>query len=109
MHELTIAEVAYFGGVAEGAHTLNPLRDHDHAVEGATTSSAHRGGRLYHHQTANEARANRRRQPRVLTPDSIAAGFFAEEVRRESRNGTASRSSTRAASPFAPPSTQKFS
>src|SRR5579862_9912068 len=85
VHELTVAEVAYLAALPKEPSSLNPFRDHDRAVE----------RRNYviglmeedHYITAKQADEARSEplvvNPRVLTPNSIAAGFFAEEVRRE--------------------------
>jgi len=85
VHELTIAEVAYLAALPKEPSALNPFRDHDRAVERRNYVI----GRMEEDgyvtaQQANEARAEPLVvNPRVLTPNSIAAGFFAEEVRRE--------------------------
>ena len=65
--------------------SLNPFRNHDRAVERRNYVI----GRMEEdgYITAKQANAARAEplvvNPRVLTPNSIAAGFFAEEVRRE--------------------------
>ena len=85
VHELTIAEVAYLAALPKEPSSLNPFRDHDRAVErrNYVIGRMEEDGYITAKQ-ANEARAEPLAvNPRVLTPNSIAAGFFAEEVRRE--------------------------
>ena len=85
VHELSIAEVAYLAALPKEPSSLNPFRNHDRAVERRNYVI----GRMEEdgYVTADEARKARAEplvvNPRVLTPNSIAAGFFAEEVRRE--------------------------
>ena len=85
VHELTIAEVAYLAALPKEPSSLNPFRDHDRAVErrNYVIGRMEEDGYITAKQ-ASEARAEPLVvNPRVLTPNSIAAGFFAEEVRRE--------------------------
>jgi penicillin-binding protein 1A len=85
VHELTIAEVAYLAALPKEPSSLNPFRDHDRAVErrNYVIGRMEEDGYITAKQ-ANESRAEPLVvNPRVLTPNSIAAGFFAEEVRRE--------------------------
>ena len=85
VHELTIAEVAYLAALPKEPSSLNPFRDHDRAVErrNYVIGRMEEDGYITAKQAA-EARAEPLVvNPRVLTPNSIAAGFFAEEVRRE--------------------------
>jgi len=85
VQELSVAEVAYLAALPKEPSALNPFRNHDRALERRNYVI----GRMAddHYITADEARAARAEpltvNPRVLTPNSIAAGFFAEEVRRE--------------------------
>jgi penicillin-binding protein 1A len=85
VHELTIAEVAYLAALPKEPSALNPFRDHDRAVERRNYVIGRMAEDGY--ITAEQARQARAEplvvNPRVLTPDTIAAGFFAEEVRRE--------------------------
>jgi penicillin-binding protein 1A len=85
VHELTISEVAYLAALPKEPSSLNPFRDHDRAVErrNYVIGRMQEDGYITAKQ-ADEARAEPLVvNPRVLTPNSIAAGFFAEEVRRE--------------------------
>jgi penicillin-binding protein 1A len=85
VHELTIAEVAYLAALPKEPSSLNPFRDRDRALERRNYVI----GRMEEdgYITTKQASAARAEplvvNPRVLTPNSIAAGFFAEEVRRE--------------------------
>ena len=85
VHELNIAEVAYLAALPKEPSSLNPFRNHDRAVDRRNYVI----GRMMDdgYITADQAKAAKA-QPlaittRDFTPDSIAAGFFAEEVRRE--------------------------
>ncbi len=85
VRELTIAEVAYLAALPKEPSALNPFRNHDRALERRNYVIGRMAEDGY--ITQDEARAARAEplnvNPRVLTPNSIAAGFFAEEVRRE--------------------------
>ena len=85
VHELTIAEVAYLAALPKEPSELNPFRNHERAIDRRNYVI----GRMEEdgYITADQAKKARAEplnvNPRVLTPNSIAAGFFAEEVRRE--------------------------
>ena len=85
VHDLTISEVAYLAALPKEPSSLNPFRNHDRAVERRNYVIGRMAEDGY--ITAEQARQARAEplivNPRVLTPNSIAAGFFAEEVRRE--------------------------
>jgi len=85
VHELTLSEAAYLAALPKEPSALNPFRDHDRAVERRNYVIGRMAEDGY--ITADEARKARAEpllvNPRILTPNSIAAGFFAEEVRRE--------------------------
>ncbi len=85
VHELSIAEVAYLAALPKEPSALNPFRNHDRAVERRNYVIGRMAEDGY--ITAEQARQARAEplnvNPRVLTPNTIAAGFFAEEVRRE--------------------------
>jgi penicillin-binding protein 1A len=85
VHELSIAEVAYLAALPKEPSALNPFRNHDRAVERRNYVIGRMAEDGY--ITAEQAKAARAEPlvvtPRALTPNSIAAGFFAEEVRRE--------------------------
>ncbi len=85
VHELSIAEVAYLAALPKEPSALNPFRNHDRALDRRNYVI----GRMAEDGYITQAQAQKARaeplkvNPRVTTPNSIAAGFFAEEVRRE--------------------------
>ncbi len=85
VNELNVAEVAYLAALPKEPSALNPFHNHDKAVDRRNYVI----GRMLEdgYITAEQAKAAKAAPltitPRELTPDSIAAGFFAEEVRRE--------------------------
>ena len=85
VNELTIAEVAYLAALPKEPSALHPFRNHERAVDRRNYVI----GRMEEdgYITAEQARKARAEplvvSPRVLTPNAIAAGYFAEEVRRE--------------------------
>src|SRR5580700_1954381 len=85
VHELSIAEVAYLAALPKEPSELNPFRNHDRALDRRNYVI----GRMAEDGYITQEQAQKARAepltitPRVLTPNSIAAGFFAEEVRRE--------------------------
>jgi penicillin-binding protein 1A len=85
VHELSIAEAAYLAALPKEPSALNPFRNRDRAIERRNYVIGRMAEDGY--ITADQAKAARAEpltvSPRVLTPNSIAAGFFAEEVRRE--------------------------
>jgi penicillin-binding protein 1A len=85
VHELSIAEVAYLAALPKEPSALNPFRNRDRAVERRNYVIGRMAEDGY--ITQEQAKAARAEPlvvtPRVQTPNSIAAGFFAEEVRRE--------------------------
>src|SRR5579863_8070798 len=85
VHELTIAEVAYLAALPKEPIALNPFRNHDRAVErrNYVILRMEEDGYINHAQAVAARAEPLAVHPRVLTPDSIAGGFFAEEVRRE--------------------------
>jgi len=85
VRELSVAEVAYLAALPKEPSALNPFRNHDRALERRNYVIGRMAEDGYITQDqARQARAEPLTvNPRVLTPNSIAAGFFAEEVRRE--------------------------
>ena len=85
VHELSVAEVAYLAALPKEPSALNPYRNHDRAIERRNYVIGRMAEDGY--ITAEQAKAARAEPltitPRVLPTNSIAAGFFAEEVRRE--------------------------
>src|ERR1700677_3370508 len=85
VHELPIPEVRYLAALPKEPSDLNPFRHHDRAVDRRdyVIGRMEEDGYITHAQ-AKEARGEPLSvHPRVPTPDSIAGGFFAEEVRRD--------------------------
>ncbi|WP_374547772.1 transglycosylase domain-containing protein, partial [Rhodoblastus sp.] len=85
VHELSLAETAYLAGLPKGPNNYNPFRNREAAiarrnyviermVENGYVSRADGDAAKAEPLTVN---------PRALSPNSIAAGYFAEEVRRE--------------------------
>jgi penicillin-binding protein 1A len=85
VHELTVAEVAYLAALPKEPSALNPFRNHDRAIERRNYVIGRMAEDGY--ITPEEAQKARSEpltiKSRAPTPNSIAAGFFAEEVRRE--------------------------
>ncbi|MGD0564152.1 MAG: penicillin-binding protein 1A [Roseiarcus sp.] len=85
VNELTVAEVAYLAALPKEPSALNPFRNHDRAIERRNYVIGRMAEDGY--ISAEQAKVARAEPltvtPRALTPNSIAAGFFAEEVRRE--------------------------
>ena len=85
VNELSIAEVAYLAGLPKGPNNYQPFLHRDAAVDRRNYVLS----RMAENGYISKAEADKARaeplgiNPRVLTPDSYAAGYFAEEVRRE--------------------------
>jgi penicillin-binding protein 1A len=85
VNELSLAESAYLAGLPKGPNNYNPYRNREAAiarrnyviermVENGYVTRAEGDAAKAEPLTVN---------PRALSPNSIAAGYFAEEVRRE--------------------------
>lgn len=85
VNELSLAETAYLAGLPKGPNNYNPYRNREAAitrrnyviermVENGYVSRAEGDAAKAEPLTVN---------PRALSPNAIAAGYFAEEVRRE--------------------------
>jgi penicillin-binding protein 1A len=85
VHELSISEVAYLAALPKEPSALHPFRNHERAVDRRNYVIGRMEEEGY--ITAEQAKKARGEplnvNPRVLTPNAIAAGYFAEEVRRE--------------------------
>ena len=85
VHELTIAEMAYLAALPKKPSDLNPFRNHD----GAIARRNYVIERMIDNGYITRAEGNAAKAeplnvtPRTLSPNSVAAGYFAEEVRRE--------------------------
>ena len=85
VHELTIAEAAYLAALPKGPNNYHPFRYPQAAIDRRNYVIARMAENKY--ITAEEARKARAEplgvSPRSVQPNEIAAGFFAEEVRRD--------------------------
>jgi penicillin-binding protein 1A len=85
IHELQLHEAAYLAALPKAPSELHPFRNRERALERRNyvlDRMADNG-----HVTREEAEAAKKRplgvNPRQVSPNTMAAGFFAEEVRRE--------------------------
>ena len=86
VHELTIAEAAYLAALPKGAEQLPSVPQAASAAIDRRNWVIDRmvGGRLHHQARRREGQGRAaRRQPARASPNTFAAGYFAEEVRRE--------------------------
>jgi penicillin-binding protein 1A len=85
VHELTIPEVAYLAALPKGPNNYHPFLKKERALERRNWVIDRMRENGY--VTVADAEAAKAQplgvNPRVLSPNSYAAGFFAEEVRRE--------------------------
>ena len=85
VNELTVAEVAYLAALPKGPNNYQPFIKHDAAIGRRNWVI----DRMVENGYVTKEAGEKAKQeplgvnPRVLTPDSFAAGYFAEEVRRE--------------------------
>jgi penicillin-binding protein 1A len=85
VHELSLAEAAYLAGLPKAPNNYNPFRNREAAIarRNYVIERMVENG----HATRKEGDAAKAQpltvNPRALSPNSIAAGYFAEEVRRE--------------------------
>ncbi len=83
--ELTLAETAYLAGLPKGPNNYNPYRNHDAAVARRNYVIERMVENGYVSRKDGDAAkaAPLTVNPRTLSPNSLMAGYFAEEVRRE--------------------------
>ncbi|MCW6507597.1 penicillin-binding protein 1A [Lichenifustis flavocetrariae] len=83
--ELDVAECAYLAALPKGPNNYQPFTKHDKAVERRNWVIDRMVENGYVGRDAGEKAKLEPLgvNPRVLTPNSYAAGYFAEEVRRE--------------------------
>ena len=85
VHELTLAEAAYLAALPKGPNNYNPYRNRDAAIARRNYVIDRMVENGY--ATRKDGDAAKAEpltvNPRALSPNSIAAGYFAEEVRRE--------------------------
>jgi penicillin-binding protein 1A len=83
--ELTVAEVAYLAALPKAPNNYQPFTRHDKAVDRRNWVV----DRMVENGYVSRADGDKAKlenlgvNPRVLTPNTFAAGYFAEEVRRE--------------------------
>jgi penicillin-binding protein 1A len=85
VHELTIAEAAYLAALPKAPSELHPFRRRDRAMERRNYVVDRMVENGYIAKADGEAAKQQPLgvSPRVLSPHNLAAGYFAEEVRRE--------------------------
>ncbi len=85
VNQLTLDEAAYLAGLPKGPNNYNPFRDYDAAVARRNYVIARMVENGYVTKQQGDAAMAKPLvvHPRKLSPDSMAAGYFAEEVRRE--------------------------
>ncbi len=85
VNELSIAEVAYLAGLPKGPNNYQPFLHREAAIDRRNYVLSRMAENGYISKAdADHAKAEPLGiNPRVLTPNTYAAGYFAEEVRRE--------------------------
>ena len=85
VHELTIAEAAYMAALPKAPSDLHPFRNRDRAIARRNYVIDRMVENGYVSREAGDKAKTEALgvNPRVLSPNSYAAGYFAEEVRRE--------------------------
>ena len=85
VHELTVAEAAYLAALPKGPNNYQPFTHTDRAIERRNYVI----DRMVENGYVTKADGDKAKasplgvNPRVLSPNTYSAGFFAEEVRRE--------------------------
>ncbi len=85
VHELSVAEVAYLAALPKGPNNYHPFLHRDKAVDRRNYVI----DRMVENGYVSKADGDKAKlsplgvTPRVLSPNTYVAGFFAEEVRRE--------------------------
>jgi penicillin-binding protein 1A len=85
VHELTVAEAAYLAALPKAPNNYHPFQKRERAIERRNWVI----DRMVENGYVAKADGEKAKSeplgvnPRVLSPNSYAAGFFAEEVRRE--------------------------
>ena len=85
VHELTIAEAAYLAALPKGPNNYHPFQHRERAIERRNWVI----DRMVENGVIAPGRGEKAKaeplgvNPRVLSPNTFVAGFFAEEVRRE--------------------------
>ena len=85
VHELTVSEVAYLAALPKGPNNYHPFLHRDKAIDRRNWVI----DRMVENGYVSKAEGEKAKDqplgvtPRVLSPNTYSAGFFAEEVRRE--------------------------
>ncbi|MDQ4134656.1 MAG: transglycosylase domain-containing protein, partial [Pseudomonadota bacterium] len=85
VHELTLAEAAYIAALPKGPNNYHPFRQRQAAIDRRNWVIE----RMVENGYATRQEADQAKKtpldvsPRMISPNSIASGFFAEEVRRD--------------------------
>jgi penicillin-binding protein 1A len=85
VHELTVAEAAYLAALPKAPNNYHPFQKRERAIERRNwvIDRMVENGYVKHEEGEKAKLEPLGVNPRVLSPNSYAAGFFAEEVRRE--------------------------
>jgi penicillin-binding protein 1A len=85
VHELSLAEVAYLAALPKAPSTLHPFRNREAALarRNYVIDRMVENGYIARAEGAKAKTEQLGVNPRVLSPNTYAAGYFAEEVRRE--------------------------
>ena len=85
VHELTLAEAAYLAALPKAPNNYHPFRQPQAAIERRNwvIDRMVENGYVTREEAAEARKAPLEVNPRVVSPNSIASGYFAEEVRRE--------------------------
>ena len=85
IHELTIAEAAYIAALPKGPNNYHPFRQRKAAVERRNWVIERMAANGYISKEDAEAAQKEplNVKPRMVSPNSIASGYFAEGVRRD--------------------------
>jgi penicillin-binding protein 1A len=85
IHELTIAEAAYIAALPKGPNNYHPFRQRKAAVERRNWVIERMAANGYISPEASEEAKKEplNVKPRMVSPNSIASGYFAEGVRRD--------------------------
>ncbi|WP_201838634.1 penicillin-binding protein 1A [Microvirga zambiensis] len=85
IHELTIAEAAYIAALPKGPNNYHPFRQRKAAIERRNWVIERMAANGYISKEEADAAVKEplNVKPRVVSPNSIASGYFAEGVRRD--------------------------
>ncbi|PSC05791.1 penicillin-binding protein [Alsobacter soli] len=85
VHELTLAEAAYLAALPKAPSDLHPFRNRDKAIDrrNYVIDRMVENGYVSREDGAAAKKEPLNVNPRSLSPNSYAAGYFAEEVRRD--------------------------